>query len=70
MMQLRTYLLAGCLVANLGVVAFAQDSTSTSASSSTQQTTTKKQGKHCWRKHCHLKKLFKKSSKTESTTTK
>ena len=60
----RTYLLAGCLIANLGVVAFAQTDSSTTTSTNTAQTTTTKKGKHCWKRKCRLKKLFHKKSST------
>ncbi len=69
MKHIRASLLASCLIANLGLVAVAQTDTSTT-STSTAKTTTEKKSKHCgFRKH-RLKNIFKKSSKTESTTTK
>ena len=67
MKHISRSLLASCLIANLGLAAIAQTS-DTSTTSTTEQTTTKKKG-HGLRKH-RLKKLFKKSEKTENTTTK
>jgi hypothetical protein len=68
MKHIRASLLASCLIANLGLVAVAQ--TDTTATSSEKTTTTQKKAKHSgFRKH-RLKNIFKKSSKTESTTTK
>jgi hypothetical protein len=70
MKHIGTSLLASCLIANLGLVVVAQTSDTTTTTSSSQQTTTQKKGKHHgFRKHS-LKKLFKKSEKTDSTTTK
>ncbi len=70
MKHISTSLLASCLIANLGLVAVAQTSdTTTTSTSSKQSTTTQKKSKHFgFRKH-RLSKLFKKSDKTESTTT-
>jgi hypothetical protein len=70
MKHIRASLLASCLIANLGLVAVAQTDTTTTSTSSEKTATTQKKAKPSgFHKH-RLKNIFKKSSKTESTTTK